>query len=608
MVKPVIKICGLTGRLDAASCTRLGADLVGFIFHPPSPRSVEPLQVKHLKTPGCFRVGVFISQKAPEILAVMDQAQLDLAQLHGEQDLEDARAVGPERVIKVFWPERYEDKAELAAEMEKWAPAASLFLFDSGTSGGGHNRKIGSLAGLSRSPKPYLLAGGLTPEDLSRYWPNKDPMFLGLDFNSGVEIRPGVKSREAIQNLMAALVRVSDKDAGSMKKSPMAGYFGEFGGQYVPEVLMPPLEELEEAMSVIRPTPGFQAELTYLLTQYAGRPTPLTRCPKLSEELGLSIRLKREDLLHTGAHKINNTLGQALLAKKMGKTELVAETGAGQHGVATATAAARLGLNAVIFMGEVDVVRQKMNVERMKLLGARVIAVKDGTRTLKDAINEALRYWLTNQKTTHYCFGTSAGPHPFPTLVRDFQAIISKEAKEQYSNVVGRLPDVVVAAVGGGSNSIGAFANFISSKVRLVGVEAAGSGEIGCYNSAPINLGRLGILHGQRSMLLQTRDGQVLPSHSISAGLDYPSVGPEHAYLHSIGRVEYGLANDREALEAFMTLTRTEGIIPALESSHALAWVIKNKDRLSLGAEVMICLSGRGDKDLEIVLENLKVD
>ncbi|MDR2140357.1 MAG: tryptophan synthase subunit beta [Deltaproteobacteria bacterium] len=385
----------------------------------------------------------------------------------------------------------------------------------------------------------------------------------------------------------------------------MKGYFGEFGGQYVPEVLVPPLLELEEAMAAYLTEPAFQGELADLLANYAGRPTPLTLCPRLSAELGFNLRLKREDLAHTGAHKINNTLGQALLAKKMGKIELVAETGAGQHGVATATAAARLGLKATIFMGEIDVERQKINVERMRLLGARVEPVKDGSKTLKDAINEALRHWLANQRTTHYCFGTAAGPHPFPTLVKGFQAIISQEAHDQYRDLLGRPPDLVVAAVGGGSNSIGAFAHFIPLQVALVGVEAAGTGEEGCYNSAPLNLGRLGVLHGQRSMLLQTPEGQVLPSHSISAGLDYPSVGPEHAYLHAIGRVKYGLAKDSEALEAFLTLSRAEGIIPALEPSHALAWVFNNRQEIAPGSEVMVCLSGRGDKDLDIVLANL---
>ncbi|MDR3204616.1 MAG: tryptophan synthase subunit beta, partial [Deltaproteobacteria bacterium] len=293
----------------------------------------------------------------------------------------------------------------------------------------------------------------------------------------------------------------------------MKAYFGDFGGQFVPEALVPPLRELEEAMGRYLETKAFKEEYDSLLSQWAGRPTKLAFCPNLSKELGLEMFLKREDLLHTGAHKVNNTLGQGLLATMMGKKGLVAETGAGQHGVATAAAAARLGLSAIIFMGALDVERQSVNVERMKLLGAEVISVKDGTQTLKDAINEALRYWLTNQERVHYCFGTAAGPHPFPTLVRDFQAVIGREARAQFIEQTGRLPDLVVAAVGGGSNAIGAFHAFLDdTQVELVGVEAAGSGEEGCYNSAPINLGRPGILHGQFSMLLQNREGQVLPS------------------------------------------------------------------------------------------------
>jgi tryptophan synthase beta chain len=384
---------------------------------------------------------------------------------------------------------------------------------------------------------------------------------------------------------------------------PASGYFGRFGGRFVPEVLMPPLLELEEAMGTILPTPRFELEYQALLNAWAGRPTPLTFCPRLSMETGLSVRLKREDLLHTGAHKVNNTLGQALLAKLMGKTRLVAETGAGQHGVATAAAAARLGLEAVIFMGAVDVERQSLNVARMRLLGAEVVPVEDGTRTLKDAINEALRYWLVHQADTHYCFGTAAGPHPFPTLVRNFQRVIGLEIRSGCLAELGRLPDLVVACVGGGSNAIGAFHAFLDDdSVALVGVEAAGTGEPGCYNSAPINLGRPGVLHGQISMLLQSPDGQISPSHSVSAGLDYPGVGPEHAHLADLGRVRYGMVNDEGALRAFTALSRLEGIIPALESSHAVAWVLDNAGELAPGSEVVVCLSGRGDKDMDIYL------
>ena len=386
------------------------------------------------------------------------------------------------------------------------------------------------------------------------------------------------------------------------------GYFGEFGGCFVPELLMPPLQELEEAMRDIMPSPTFKEELDDLLRNFAGRETPLTYCPTLSKRLGFSLWLKREDLLHTGAHKVNNTLGQALLAKHMGKTALVAETGAGQHGVATAAAAARLGLECIVFMGAEDVERQSSNVRRMKLLGAEVRPVQSGTRTLKDAINEALRYWIAAQETTHYCFGTAAGPHPFPTLVRDLQSVIGRETRAQMLEKTGRLPDVVVAAVGGGSNAIGMFHPFVDdASVRIIGVEAAGTGEPGCCNSAPINLGTPGVLHGQMTMLLQTKDGQIEPSHSVSAGLDYPGVGPEHAYLNAIGRVHYGLANDAEALDAFQTLCRTEGILPALESSHALAWVLRHHDELPAGEHVVVNLSGRGDKDMDIVEQHLHI-
>lgn len=380
------------------------------------------------------------------------------------------------------------------------------------------------------------------------------------------------------------------------------GYFGAFGGAFVPELLVPSLRELEQAIDEIMPREDFRRELELLLSEYAGRQTPLTFCPTLSGKLGIRLWLKREDLLHTGAHKINNTLGQALLAKYMGKTALVAETGAGQHGVATAAAAARLGMECAIYMGAEDVDRQQSNVRRMRLLGAKVIPVESGTRTLKDAINEALRYWIATQTTTHYCFGTAAGPHPFPTLVRDLQSVIGREVRAQMLERTGHLPHAVVACVGGGSNAIGLFYPLLEEKsIRIIGVEAAGTGEPGCYNSAPLNLGSPGVLHGNRTMLLQNADGQILPSHSISAGLDYPGVGPEHAYLHATGRVTYGLATDKQALNAFRTLCRAEGILPALESSHALAWVLEHVDVFPANADVVVNLSGRGDKDMDII-------
>ena len=386
------------------------------------------------------------------------------------------------------------------------------------------------------------------------------------------------------------------------------GYFGDFGGRFVPELLMPPLMELEEAMKSILPSEEFQAELRNLLVNFAGRETPLTFCPTLSRELGFELWLKREDLLHTGAHKINNTLGQALLARYMGKTQLIAETGAGQHGVATAAAAARLGMTCTVYMGAEDAERQSANVRRMRLLGADVVAVESGSRTLKDAINAALRAWISLQSTTHYCFGTAAGPYPFPDLVREFQSVIGREARAQMLENTGALPDYVVAAVGGGSNAIGMFSPFANDAgVKLIGVEAGGTGEPGCLHSAAINLGRAGVLHGEYTMLLQDDEGQILPSGSISAGLDYPGVGPEHAYLAAVGRVKYGVAYDHEALSAFQTLCRKEGILPALESSHALAYVLEHAGDFAPGSRVLVNLSGRGDKDMDIVEKALNL-
>ena len=381
------------------------------------------------------------------------------------------------------------------------------------------------------------------------------------------------------------------------------GYFGAFGGQFVPELLMPPLLELEDAVERILPSPEFQAELADELKHFVGRPTALTFCPNLSEKLGIKLWLKREDLAHGGAHKVNNTIGQALLTKKLGKKRMLAETGAGQHGVATALAAARFGLECVIYMGATDVERQSLNVRRMRLFGAEVVSVESGTRTLKDAINAALRAWIAEQQTTHYCFGTAAGPHPFPLLVRELQSIISREARAQILEQAGRLPDYVVACVGGGSNAIGAFHEFVPDmSVKLVGVEAAGRGLPGDWHSAPLSRGGTpGVLHGARSQLLQTSEGQILPSHSIAPGLDYPGVGPEHAAYQASGRATYVSVTDDVAVEAFLELSRHEGVMPALESSHALGWVLRNARDMRPGSSVIVCLSGRGDKDLDIV-------
>jgi tryptophan synthase beta chain len=377
------------------------------------------------------------------------------------------------------------------------------------------------------------------------------------------------------------------------------GRFGRFGGRYVPEVLVPALEELAAAWFELRDDASFRRELDALLRDYVGRPTPLTFATRLSRETGYRIWLKREDLAHTGAHKINNTVGQVLLAKRLGKRRIIAETGAGQHGVATATACTLFDLPCVVYMGEEDMDRQAVNVSRMRLLGAEVVGVSSGSRTLKDAINEALRDWAASVEETHYVVGSVVGPHPFPLLVRDLQRVIGDEARRQFHDSSGGLPDAVVACVGGGSNAIGMFTAFVGSGPRLIGVEAGGRGDGPGDHCASLSAWTPGVLHGAVSYLLQDEDGQVLPTHSISAGLDYPGVGPEHSYLKEAGLAEYEIATDTEALAGFQALARWEGILPALEPAHAIGWLLQRP--LTEGSAVLVCLSGRGDKDLETV-------
>ena len=381
------------------------------------------------------------------------------------------------------------------------------------------------------------------------------------------------------------------------------GRFGIHGGQYIPETLMSTVIELEEAYNHFKDNPEFKSELSTLLNEYAGRPSRLYYAKKMTEDLGgAKIYLKREDLNHTGAHKINNVLGQALLAKKMGKTRLIAETGAGQHGVATATAAALMGMDCVVYMGVEDMKRQALNVYRMKLLGAEVRGVESGTGTLKDAVSECMREWTTRIDDTHYCLGSVMGPHPFPTIVRDFQSVIGKEIREQMMEKEGKLPDMLVACVGGGSNAIGTFYDFIKDEsVELVGCEAAGKGVDTFETAATINTGRLGIFHGMKSYFCQDEYGQIAPVYSISAGLDYPGIGPEHAWLHDLDRAKYVAITDEQAVIAFEYLSRTEGIIPAIESSHALAYVMDQAPKMSKDKTIVVTLSGRGDKDVAAI-------
>jgi len=386
------------------------------------------------------------------------------------------------------------------------------------------------------------------------------------------------------------------------------GHYGDFGGKYVPETLIPALEELETVYREIKDQPDFQQELNELLREYSGRPTPLTFAPRLSEDLDLSIYLKREDLNHTGAHKINNTIGQILLARKTGKSRIIAETGAGQHGVATATVAAKFGLECIVYMGDEDIRRQQLNVFRMELLGAEVRPVHSGSKTLKDATNEAIRDWVANVEDTYYLIGSVVGPHPYPMIVRDFQTIIGEETKEQFTEIAGGTPDALVACVGGGSNAIGIFYPFLDDDVRMYAVEASGFGLDTKKHAATMALGSPGIFHGASSYLLHNDDGQVQLPHSISAGLDYPGIGPEHSHLKTAGRVQYLDATDDESIQAFHWLAEKEGIIPALESAHALAVLQQRKTSLDRGASVVVNLSGRGDKDVNTVADYVGKD
>ena len=388
-----------------------------------------------------------------------------------------------------------------------------------------------------------------------------------------------------------------------MTGAALSDRFGIFGGRYVPETLIPALDELEQALVAAQTDPAFEREVGELLRNYVGRPSPLSEAPRLSQAVGARVLLKREDLNHTGAHKINNTIGQVLLARRMGKRRIIAETGAGQHGVATATVCARFGLECVVYMGEEDMRRQALNVYRMKLLGAQVVPVTSGTRTLKDATTEAIRDWVASVRESHYVIGSVVGPAPYPRMVRDFQAVIGRETREQVRERAGTLPSAIVACVGGGSNAMGIFHAFVDDDVELVGVEAAGDGLETERHSASLAKGSPGVLHGSMSYLLQDSAGQVHPAHSISAGLDYPGVGPEHSFLKSSGRATYVSVTDTEALAGFATLARLEGIIPALESAHAIAWVTQQSGRWKSSAIVVVCVSGRGDKDVAQVMD-----
>ena len=580
---PRIKICGLSRMADIEAVNAARPDYVGFVFAE-SKRRVTRTQATELRknlAPGIMPVGVFVNESINTIVSLIGHGVIDAVQLHGNEDeayISSLRAACDKPIIKAV-------SMENPADVHRYDNSdADYILLDSGAGGTGKSFDWDMIEHIE---KPLFLAGGLDINNVKEAIERVGP--FAVDISSGVENDDGVKDGEKIKAIVKT-IRLSVKK----------GRYGEYGGQYLPETLMHSVNELEAAYAKFKDDPIFLNELNGLLKNYAGRPSILYYAKRMTEDLGgAKVYLKREDMNFTGSHKINNVLGQVLLAKKMGKKRVIAETGAGQHGVATATVAALMGLECEVFMGKEDTERQALNVFKMKLLGANVHVVDTGTMTLKDAVNETLREWASRMEDTHYVVGSAMGPHPFPMIVRDFQKIIGKEIKEQLFALEGKLPDAILACVGGGSNAIGAFHEFIDDKdVQLIGCEAAGHGVDTPNTAATICTGSVGIFHGMKSYFCQNEYGQIAPVETISAGLDYPGVGPEHAHLFELKRATYVSITDAEAVGAFEYLSRMEGIIPATESAHALAYAIKLAPTMDKKKIIVVNLSGRGDKDV----------
>jgi len=606
-----VKICGITRPQDAVLAAKLGADAIGLVFYQKSPRAVtiEQAQAIIQALPAFVTVvGLFVNAEPTFVHGILAQLPLDILQFHGEESPDDCLQFA-KPYIKAL---RMRPDVDVQAFAKRYANAKALLLdtYVQGVKGG-----TGIVFDWQQVPthlsKPIIIAGGLTPENVNQAITSLTP--YAVDVSGGVESAKGIKDAEKMSAFMRG-VSMSIIKSFTHKETSLPdahGHFGIYGGIFVPETLMQPLEELRQAYEHYLKNAAFLAELNDDLHHFVGRPSPLYHAARWSQHLGgAQIYLKREDLNHTGAHKINNTVGQALLAKRMGKNRIIAETGAGQHGVATATVAARFGMECVVYMGAEDIKRQAINVYRMRLLGAEVRTVESGSKTLKDALNEAMRDWVAHVDNTFYIIGTVAGPHPYPAMVRDFQAVIGRETRQQIKVLTGRLPDFLIACVGGGSNAIGLFYPFLDEQdIAMYGVEAAGDGLDTGHHAAPLCAGKPGVLHGNRTYLMSDQDGQIIETHSISAGLDYPGVGPEHAWLKDTGRVKYVAVTDEEALAAFHDLTRMEGIMPALESSHALAYCKKIAPTLDKDKIIVINLSGRGDKDIHTVatLEGIKI-
>ncbi|MCP4005348.1 MAG: tryptophan synthase subunit beta [bacterium] len=584
-----VKVCGITRVEDAQAAVEAGVDAIGLNFVDGTPRALDLETARAISAAVAgrvVRVGVFQDAPVERVAELVEEVGLDVVQLHGDESPDYVGKL-PFPVIKVL---AAQDGVE---ELADRYPRIDLMLDHPSGGGSGESWDYTRARSLESRGRRVWIAGGLAADNVEDAARSALPH--GVDASSRLESAPGRKDRKAVREFVALAHSVeSERDRPDPR-----GYFGIFGGRYVPETLVPATEQLTDAYEALREDPSFWQELAAERKEYVGRPTPLYFARRISEDLGCRVYFKRDELAHTGAHKINNAIGQALIAKRMGKTRIIAETGAGQHGVATATACARYGLQCEVFMGEEDTRRQALNVFRMELLGAKVHAVTSGTRTLKDAMSEALRDWATNVLDTYYLIGSAAGPHPYPLLVRDLQAIIGQEAREQILAAEGRLPDYLYACVGGGSNAIGLFHPFFGDEgVKMIGVEAAGEGMQKGRHSAPLTAGSPGVLHGSMSYLLQDDSGQVFPAHSISAGLDYPGVGPEHSLYKDSGRAIYSAATDDEALDAFVYLSQKEGIIPAFEPSHAIAELRKRAADYGEDTLVIVNLCGRGDKDV----------
>ncbi len=591
-----IKICGMKFSDNIQEVAALQPDFLGFIFYKKSLRYFDgsiPNISKSIQ-----KVGIFVDENPENVLEIAKKHHLNYLQLHGTETPEYCKKLQENyKIIKAFAI----DSTFNFNILKEYETICDYFLFDTkGTNHGGNGKLFDwSILEKYTSQKPYFLSGGISINEVEAIQNLKTKPFA-IDINSKFEIEPALKNKDSISKFIKKL------NSKYMYQVSENGFYGNFGGAFIPEMLYPNVEELRQKYLTIIAQKDFQQEFNQLLQNYVGRPTPLYFAKRLSEKYQTKIYLKREDLCHTGAHKINNTIGQILVAKRLGKTRIIAETGAGQHGVATATVCALMGLECIVYMGEVDIKRQAPNVARMKMLGAEVRPAKSGSKTLKDATNEAIRDWINNPTDTYYIIGSVVGPHPYPDMVAKFQSIISQEIKQQLQEIENREnPDYVIACVGGGSNAAGAFYHFLDNPdVKLIAVEAAGHGIDSGESAATSVLGKIGVIHGSKTLLMQSEDGQITEPYSISAGLDYPGVGPLHSHLFETKRAEFVAITDADAMQAGINLSQTEGIIPAIESAHALA--VLNHKKFGKENIVVINLSGRGDKDLDTYIKYFK--